>query len=114
MAFLNNSFFETISARVTAIESAIPSNLAARLSALEGQNFSGLVSRVAALEAWRANKSSAIADVSFTVSSSSIEILGIQVPTAAAFTGHTNALNAVKTTLNSILAALRSREIIIT
>ena len=89
-------------------------NLAGRAALLEANDFSGLVSRVADLESWRASKESAIADLSFTVSSSSVDILGIQVPTAAAFTGHTNAINSLKSTVNSILAAMRSREVIAT
>lgn len=90
------------------------SNLIVRVEALEGNDHAALVSRVGALETWRGAKASAIGDLSYTVSSDAVTILGISVPTAAAFSGHTSALNDLKSKVNTILSALRGREIITT
>lgn len=85
-----------------------------RLSQLEGDTPETLNSRVSSLETWRNNKSGEITDLSYSVSSDAVTILNISVPTAAAFSGHTTALNDLKTKVNGVISALRSREIIAT
>ena len=120
--FINGSAdaINALAARVDDVEDlgGSISSLLSRMTTAEGSisshasSISSLLSRVTSLETWRGAKSSAIVDLSFTVSSDAVSVVGISVPTAAAFTGHTTAIDALKGKVNAILAAMRSREII--
>ena len=68
--------------RMNAAE-AEASTLAARMSACE-TDMANRTARIVSLESWRSNKSGSIADVTVNPVATSIEILGIQVPTFSA------------------------------
>lgn len=108
MMFRSGSWHYSVEERLDGIE-VLQSDIATRLQTLENAD---LITRVNALETWRANKASSIADVTTTASAASVTILGISVPTNSSYTALVDAHNGLKDKMNSVLAALRFREII--
>jgi len=85
--------------------------LASRMTTAEG-TLSGHATRVGALETWRSAKASAIPDNTATPGGGVVDVLGIQVATGASITSMQTSFGSLKGTVNAILAALRSRDIV--
>lgn len=85
--------------------------LGSRLDTVEGDIVS-LEGRVSGLESWRSAKATAIPDIATNATADSVSILGISVPTNSSYSSLVSAHNALKDKVNSILSALRTREII--
>jgi len=68
--------------------------------------------KVASLEAWRAAKANAIANLGAAPSASTVDVLGIQVPTGSSYTALIAYVATIKTKVDAALEAMRSREII--
>lgn len=72
-------------------------------------NVAGLGSRISTIEnKFGAGKAAAIPSFNITPTASSVNILGIEVVTASAFTALVSAFNSLKNSHNSLLAASKS------
>lgn len=110
--FLEGSVLDTMNGRITDLEDRDFDGLVSRMGTAES-DIDGLKGRVSSLEEWRSSKASAITDITTTASADSVSILGISVPTNSSYTSLVAAHNALKDKVNAILAALRTREIIV-
>ena len=98
--------------RMTAGEAGLVA-LSARVTANEN-SLIGHDTRIGGLETWRSAKASAITNLGSAPTASTVDILGIQVPTGSSFSALITFVGTLKTKVDAILAALREREIIVT
>jgi len=95
-----------------------PGSLAARITSAEitisehASSISSLENRAGDLEAWRGNKADAIANLGTAPTASTVDVLGIQVPTGSSYTALVAYVGTMKTKIDTVLAALRTREIL--
>lgn len=67
-----------------------------------------LVERLDDLELWASRKVSAVPTISTTVTADSVQLLGINIPTANSFTALVNAHNALKNSHNSLITSCKT------
>lgn len=106
---LTGSYFDTLDdklallqTRVADLEGAEPATLAARITLAEGDIAAHAID-ITDLQTWRDLHRGAIASITLSASATSVSILGIEVPTASAFSGLVDLVNDIKGKVNVLI-----------